>query len=131
MKPMMIRSATTCLIASASISAAEDDSAPTATTATHANGSVVIRDGVIHFLPDGDKDGVITHCQIEGEKLWVEAVRRGEKIRILPAWPKDRDVSFKLHAPMQTTVECVVHGVIVKLVVTSPARRKNIQTRRT
>jgi hypothetical protein len=32
----------------------------------------------------------------------------GEKIYLLPAWPKDWDVHFKLHAPYQTTVEAIV-----------------------
>ena len=31
----------------------------------------------------------------------------GDTIRLLPAWPKDWDVQFKLHAPRNTTVECV------------------------
>ena len=30
-----------------------------------------------------------------------------DKILILPAWPKEWDVHFKLHAPQQTTVEVV------------------------
>jgi alpha-L-fucosidase 2 len=34
----------------------------------------------------------------------------GDKILLLPAWPKDWDVSFKLHAPRQTTVEVVYRG---------------------
>ena len=29
----------------------------------------------------------------------------GGKIRLLPAWPKQWDVDFKLHAPGQTVVE--------------------------
>ncbi len=31
----------------------------------------------------------------------------GDRILLLPFWPKELDVSFKLHAPRQTTVECV------------------------
>jgi len=27
------------------------------------------------------------------------------KIRLLPAWPKERDLDFKLHAPYKTVVE--------------------------
>lgn len=34
----------------------------------------------------------------------------GEKIYLLPAWPKEWDVHFKLHAPYKTTVEGVVKG---------------------
>jgi hypothetical protein len=31
----------------------------------------------------------------------------GDRILLLPAWPRDWDVSFKLHAPQGTTVEGV------------------------
>lgn len=31
----------------------------------------------------------------------------GDKIYLLPAWPKEWNVSFKLHAPGNTVVECV------------------------
>jgi hypothetical protein len=49
------------------------------------------------------------------------------KIYLLPAWPKDWDVSFKLHAPQQTTVECVYRGgKVEKLVVTPPCRAQDV-----
>jgi hypothetical protein len=51
----------------------------------------------------------------------------GEEIRLLPAWPREWDVSFKLHAPGQTTVECVYrNGAIEKLVVTPESRCKDV-----
>jgi len=51
----------------------------------------------------------------------------GDKIRLLPAWPKDWDVRFKLHAPAQTTVEAtVIGGKITQLKVTPESRRKDI-----
>ena len=51
----------------------------------------------------------------------------GDKILLLPAWPHDWDVSFKLHAPHQTTVECIYRGgKIEKLEVNPPSRRKDI-----
>lgn len=52
----------------------------------------------------------------------------GDKIILLPAWPKDWDVSFKLHAPRRTTVECVYRGgKVERLVVTPESRRKDVQ----
>jgi hypothetical protein len=52
----------------------------------------------------------------------------GDKILLLPAWPKDWDVSFKLHAPRQTTVEVVYRGGrIEKLEVLPPERRKDVK----
>jgi hypothetical protein len=51
-----------------------------------------------------------------------------KKILLLPAWPRDWDVDFKLHAPNKTTVECDVKaGKIVKLKVTPESRRKDVE----
>jgi hypothetical protein len=51
----------------------------------------------------------------------------GQKIRLLPAWPKQWDVSFKLHATGNTTVECVYRsGKIEKLEVTPAERGKDV-----
>ena len=52
----------------------------------------------------------------------------GNSIYLLPAWPKDRDVAFSLQAPLQTTVtvEYSGDGKLLSLVVSPPARRKDI-----
>lgn len=51
----------------------------------------------------------------------------GDSILLLPCWPKEWDVSFKLHAPKQTTVECVYrNGKIEELKVTPESRTKDI-----
>ena len=51
----------------------------------------------------------------------------GDVIRLLPAWPKNWDVQFKLHAPHQTTVECVYRGgKIEQLRVEPESRRKDV-----
>ncbi len=51
----------------------------------------------------------------------------GDSILILPCWPKEWNVSFKLHAPKQTTVECTYNnGKIEKLSVFPESRRKDI-----
>lgn len=51
----------------------------------------------------------------------------GDDIRLLPAWPQDWDVSFKLHAPQQTTIEGVYrNGKMEKLRVTPESRRKDV-----
>lgn len=50
-----------------------------------------------------------------------------DKIYILPAWPKEWNVEFKLHAPYNTTVECVYcDGKISRLVVVPKEREKDI-----
>ncbi|NLH99199.1 MAG: LamG domain-containing protein [Chthonomonadales bacterium] len=52
----------------------------------------------------------------------------GRRILLLPAWPADWDVEFKLHAPYRTTVEGVVRrGKVVRLKVSPPERRKDVQ----
>jgi len=51
----------------------------------------------------------------------------GEKIHLFPAWPKNRDVHFKLHAPKNTTVEaCLKNGEIEFIRVTPEERRKDV-----
>jgi len=49
------------------------------------------------------------------------------KIYLLQAWPKEWDVEFKLHTPMNTTVEGVYRsGKLQTLKVTPEARRKDV-----
>jgi hypothetical protein len=51
----------------------------------------------------------------------------GRTIRMLPAWPKNWDVDFKLNAPYNTTVEGrVVNGELRDLKVTPPERMKDV-----
>ncbi len=63
------------------------------------------------------------HGKGPGETLRLD-VDGGEKLRLLPAWPADWDVDFRLHAPRQTVVEGRVRdGKLVSWTVT-PERRK-------
>jgi hypothetical protein len=51
----------------------------------------------------------------------------GDKIMLFPAWPKDWDVDFKLHAPKNTIVECSFkNGEIQNLKVTPETRSKDV-----
>jgi hypothetical protein len=51
----------------------------------------------------------------------------GDKILLFPAWPKEWDVDFKLHAPQNTTVEASwVGGTLARLVVTPASRAKDV-----
>lgn len=70
------------------------------------------------WIPDQDHGSVaVTALQ----RMLLQA--EGKKILLLPAWPPDWNVSFKLHAPYQTTVEGrYVDGKMEHLVVT-PKRR--------
>jgi hypothetical protein len=49
----------------------------------------------------------------------------GQRIILLPSWPKELDVHFKLHAPGNTTVEAVWKNGKMERVVVVPEARKN------
>ena len=52
----------------------------------------------------------------------------GDRIILLPAWPPDWNVAFKLHAPRNTTVEGVfTDGKLELLKVTPASRQKDVQ----
>ena len=51
----------------------------------------------------------------------------GKKIYLFPAWPKDWEVHFKLHAPYQTTVEGIIkNGKVEMLKVIPESRRTDV-----
>ncbi len=51
----------------------------------------------------------------------------GDQILLFPAWPKDWDVDFKLHAPNETTVEGVLkNGELIELRVFPENRREDV-----
>jgi len=51
----------------------------------------------------------------------------GRKLYLFPAWPRERDVSFKLHASGNTTVEAQLKGgKVVYVKVTPLARQKDV-----
>lgn len=51
----------------------------------------------------------------------------GDKIYLFPAWPLDRDISFKLHAPEGTVVEAELRdGKVTNLKVTPEERRTDV-----
>lgn len=51
----------------------------------------------------------------------------GEQILLLPAWPKNWDVNFKLYAPQNTTVDCSFrNGKIISLKVDPDSRAKDV-----
>jgi hypothetical protein len=48
----------------------------------------------------------------------------GDRILLLPCWPRDWNVSFKLHAPRATVVECVYRDGKVQRLTVTPAERQ-------
>jgi alpha-L-fucosidase 2 len=74
------------------------------------------------YMPDEDNGG-------NGENGLQEMLMQinGTQILMLPAWPNDWDANFKLHAPLQTTVEGeVADGKLISLTVTPAARKQDI-----
>lgn len=60
---------------------------------------------------------------------WQEMLLQtvGDKIYVLPCWPKDKDVHFKLHAPRNTVVEVKYqNGRIHKIEVSPKSRLKDV-----
>lgn len=81
------------------------------------------------WIPDQDHGGVLMKA-FQAMVIQTEAAI-GEaddgKIFLLPAWPRDWDLAFKLHAPGQTTIEGRYHdGKIEALRVNPPQRRSDV-----
>lgn len=76
------------------------------------------------WVPDQDHGGVLMRA-LQAMLLQCE----GRQIHVLPAWPADWDVSFKLCAPYRTTVEGEVKGgKLVRLVVVPRSRERDVVT---
>ena len=75
------------------------------------------------WIPDQDHGGVLLKA-VQAMLIQTD----GRKIFLLPAWPRDWDVDFKVHAPYRTVIEGQVrHGQITQLKVTPPSREKDIE----
>ncbi len=74
------------------------------------------------YTPDND------HGSVSANALQSLLLQSDEsKIYLLPAWPEDWDVAFKLHAPQNTTVEAVYRsGRIQSLKVTPLSRQADV-----
>jgi hypothetical protein len=72
--------------------------------------------------PDMDHGGA---AMIQLQEMLLQTP--GDKLHLFPAWPKDWDVDFKLHASRQTTVEAVLRaGKLVSLQVTPESRARDV-----
>ncbi|MDD5706290.1 MAG: DUF5703 domain-containing protein, partial [Kiritimatiellae bacterium] len=74
--------------------------------------------GMNDWIPDMDHGGAAS-MGLQSTLLQAD----DGKIFLLPAWPKDWDVEFKLHAPRNTTVECVYRGGKVETLKVTPESR--------
>jgi hypothetical protein len=75
------------------------------------------------WIPDQDH-GAVACIALQRMVLQCD----GGKICLLPAWPQEWDVEFKLHAPGQTVVEgCYRQGKLETLTVTPASRREDVK----
>ncbi len=75
------------------------------------------------WVPDQDHGSV---AMIALQRMLLQ--NDGDEIIVLPAWPRQWDVDFKLHAGMNTTVECAVRGgKVLKLEVRPRSRRPDVK----
>ncbi len=76
------------------------------------------------WTPDQDHGGVLMKAF---QSMLMQA--DGQRVFLFPAWPKEWDVEFKLHAPQQTIVEGSYRsGRVAWLKVTPVARQADVQT---
>ena len=75
------------------------------------------------WVPDHNWGG---SGMIQLQEMLIQSA--GDSILILPCWPRAWDVSFKLHAPGATIVECEYRdGTIALLAVTPESRRADVR----
>ena len=76
------------------------------------------------WTPDQDHGGILMKT-FQSMLLQVDPYSR--KIYLLPAWPKDWDADFKLHAPYKTIIEGKIkNGEIESLKITPSTREKDV-----
>lgn len=75
------------------------------------------------WIPDQDHGGVAMTAL---QRMLIQT--NGDQILLLPAWPKQWNANFKLHAPKNTTIECEVrNGKVQNIKVTPPSRRRDVK----
>ncbi|MEC3907854.1 DUF5703 domain-containing protein [Tamlana sp. 2201CG12-4] len=76
------------------------------------------------WTPDQDHGGILMKAF---QSMLMQIDPYSKKIYLLPAWPKEWNADFKLHAPYNTIIEAkVVNGKIEKLQVTPSSRKEDI-----
>jgi len=74
------------------------------------------------WTPDQDHGGILMKA-LQAMLMQTD----GEKIFLMPAWPKDWDADFCLHAPRQTVIEGKIRGgKVADLKVTPNERKKDV-----
>ena len=72
------------------------------------------------WIPDQDHGSNILICM---QAMLMQS--KGDSLLLFPAWPKDWDVEFKIHAPHITTVTGNFEKGKIKSLQINPENRKN------
>jgi len=76
------------------------------------------------WVPDQDHGGVLMKAF---QSMLIQTDPYSGKIFLFPAWPKEWDCEFKVHAPYKTVIEGrIKDGHLLNLRVTPGAREKDI-----
>jgi hypothetical protein len=76
------------------------------------------------WVPDQDHGGVLMKTF---QSMLMQTDPYSEKVYLFPAWPKEWDVDFKLHAPQNTIIEGTLkNGELTNLKVTPESSRENV-----
>ncbi len=76
------------------------------------------------WTPDQDHGGTLMKAF---QSMLLQTDPYSKKIYLTPAWPKDWDVDFKLHAPYKTVIEGrIIKGKIENLKVTPESRLQDV-----
>jgi hypothetical protein len=79
------------------------------------------------WVPDQDHGGVLMKT-LQSMVLQAEPVPAGDRLFVLPAWPTEWNVDFRLHAPHGTIVEgTYADGQFIRLQVTPESRRADLR----
>lgn len=82
-------------------------------------------DGGSDYPPDEDNGGVAENAL---QLMALQSI--GRRLLLLPAWPPDWSGSFKLHAPLSTTLQATVrNGNLTALTVTPSERKQDVEIR--
>ena len=78
------------------------------------------------WKPDEDNGGNLMNT-FQSMLIQAECTKNDKSIVLFPAWPADWDVEFKLHAPLNTTIEGKLkNGKIIYLIVNPASREKDL-----
>jgi len=74
------------------------------------------------WVPDQDHGGILLKT-LQAMLIQTD----GRKIYLLPAWPKDWDADFRLHAPYKTVIEGGIrNGKLLAMEISPESRRKDV-----